>query len=244
MLIGVVNKSTLVSDQDAYAMTVLVNHQLRHDAAPAYDRLPPLVRYFGATSSAPAGTFIIGILDNADQAGDLGWHTLGYGRVFAKPVLQAGGNALTDTLSVCSVLSHEALETFGDLYANDWSDLGNCTCYAKELADPVESDSYQLTVAAPGGDQVTGTVSNFVLPSWFDLEGTGPYDQMGLLTQPFEVRPDGYVVAMTDGYTTEQWGEKYPAWRKATKASPSSRTSRRHAKSFAASDLTKQGSLH
>lgn len=227
MLIGVVNKSNHLSAADAYAMTVLVNQQLRYQAAPAYDRLPPEVRYYKSETDAPAGTFIIGILDNADQSGDLGWHTIGYGRVFVTPILQNGGNALTNELSVCSVLSHECLETFGDLYANSWADLGDGGCYAWELCDPVESDSYEMTVSA-GGDSITGTVSNFVLPAWFDAEGTGPFDWMGLLGSPFEVRPDGYVVAMTDGNITDQWGEKYPVWRKATKSSPSSRTSRRH----------------
>src|SRR6185437_14392559 len=118
MLIGVTNASNLVSDQDVYAMTLLVNHQLRHDAAPAFDRMPPEVRYFRDPSLAPAGTFIVGILDDSDQAGVLGWHEIGDGRVFARPVLENGGNALSNELSVCSVLSHEVLETFGDLYAN------------------------------------------------------------------------------------------------------------------------------
>jgi hypothetical protein len=231
MLIGVINQSTQVSDEDAYNMTLLVNQQLRSHAAPAYDRLPPEIHYFG--DSAPAGTFAIVILDNSDQPGALGYHALGYGRVFAEPVLQNGGGILTGALSVSSVLSHEVLESFGDLYANAWGDLGNGTCYAWELGDPVESDSYAVPVRAVNGDQISGMVSNFVLPSWFDPDGQAPYDYMGLLIAPFEVRPTGYVIAMADGNVTEQWGEKYPEWRKATKASPSSRTSRRHTKRVA-----------
>jgi hypothetical protein len=238
MLIGVINDSSLVSGQDAYNMTLLVNHQLRNHAAPAYDRLPPEVHYFPGAAAVPAGTFVIGILDNSDQAGALGYHELGFGRVFAEPVLQAGGGVLAGALSVCSVLSHEVLESFGDLYANAWGDLGNGTCYAWELGDPVESDSYPVTVTASSGESVTGTVSDFVLPAWFDAEGVAPFDYMGLLAAPFEVRPDGYVIVMTDGNVTEHWGERYPAWRKATKASLASRTSKRHAKAFSASMLT------
>jgi hypothetical protein len=81
-------------------------------------------------------------------------------------------------------------------------------------------------------------VSNFVLPSWFDPDGRGPYDYMGLLTAPFQVRPDGYVIAMSDGHISEHWGEQYPPWRKATKAGPCSRTARRHARAFSATILT------
>jgi hypothetical protein len=238
MLIGVINQSTLVSDEDAYNMTLLVSYQLRQHAAPAFDRLPPEVHYFTSAAAAPAGTFIIGILDNSDQAGALGYHELGFGRVFAEPVLQAGGNALTAELSVCSVLSHETLESWADIYANLWGDTGNGSCYAYELGDPVESDSYSIGVTAKDGTHVLGTVSDFVLPSWFDPDGQAPYDHLGLLTAPFQVRSTGYVIAMTDGNVTESWGEHYPAWRKATKASPSSRTARRHAKAFSATLLT------
>jgi hypothetical protein len=241
MLIGVINESSLVSDEDAYNMTLLVNHQLRNHAAPAFDRLPPEVHYFPSASAVPAGTFVIGILDNADQAGVLGYHELGFGRVFAGPVLANGGGILAGELSVASVLSHEALESWADLYANLWGDLGTGTCYAYELGDPVESDTYIVKIVPASGlvsDAVTGTVSNFVLPSWFDPDGQAPYDYMGLLTGPFQVRQDGYVIAMSDGNVTEQWGEHYPPWRKATKASPSSRTARRHAKAFSATILT------
>jgi len=241
MLIGVINQSTLVSNEDAYNMTLLVSSQLRNHAAPAFDRLPPEVHYFTSAAAAPAGTFIIGILDNSDQAGALGYHELGFGRVFAEPVLQAGGNALTADLSVCSVLSHETLESWADIYANLWGDTGNGSCYAYELGDPVESDSYAVQIKAQpalAAETVAGTVSNFVLPSWFDPDGQAPYDHLGLLTAPFQVRTTGYVIAMTDGDVTESWGEHYPAWRKVTKASPSSRTARRHAKAFSASILT------
>lgn len=235
MIIFVVNKSTLVTDRDAYNMTLAVDWQVRHHATPAFWTRPPVVGLIADEADAPAGSCVIGILDNADQAGVLGWHTEGpdgkvYGRVFAEPVLQNGGGILTGALSVASVLSHEVLETFGDIHCNLWADLGNGQCYAYELGDPVESDSYEVTIAAPaGGEQVTASVSNFVHPAWFDPQAPAgsKLDQMGLLTTPFEVRPTGYVIVMQDGNVTEQWGEHYPEWRKDTKLSDSSRTARR-----------------
>ena len=78
------------------------------------------------------------------------------------------------------------------------------------------------------GTTVSGSVSDFVFPAWFDPDAKGaPYDQMDLLSSPFEVQPDGYVIVMTGGTVSDQWGERYPEWRKATKEHPTSRTARR-----------------
>ena len=233
MIIGVQNLSTLVSGQDAYDMTLLVNRQLRDHVAPQWGLLPHGVVFLPNGAQGIRYDAIIGIMDDATQAGDLGWHTEGpdadvYGRVFARPVLDNGGNALTADLSVCSVLSHEAIETLGDSACDLWAQRADGTLIARELGDPVESDSYRLTIASETGETVTGTVSDFVLPAWFDPNASvGSKDHMGLVTSPFEVRPTGYVITMTDGTVSQQWGEQYPEWRKATKESPLSRTARR-----------------
>jgi hypothetical protein len=233
MIIAVQNNSTSVSGQDVYAMTLLVNRQLRQHVAPAWGLLPPSVVYLPNGAAGVHYDAIIGVLDDADQAGDLGWHTEGpdadvYGRVFAQPVLANGGNALTDDLSVCSVLSHEAIETLGDSACDRWAQQSDGSLIAVELADPVESDSYTLSITAKSGEQVSGTVSDFVLPAWFDQDADpGATDHMGLVTAPFQVRPTGYVITMTGGQVSEQWGRSYPEWRKATKQYTAARTARR-----------------
>lgn len=240
MIIAVQNLSTKVSDNDVYSMVLLVSRQVHQHVAPALGIQPPRVEFTPVTPSAlavpqpPHFDALIGILDDADQAGDLGYHTEGpdadvYGRVFAGPVLDNGGNALTNVLSVCSVLSHEVIETIGDAFCNAWSQRADGSLVAYELADPVESDSYAMTVTSEKGTTVSGTVSDFVLPAWFNPDaapGTR-LDQMNLLTAPFEVRSDGYVIEMSGGAVTEQWGETYPGWRKATKESDTARTARR-----------------
>ena len=233
MIIGVQNLSTLVAGPDAYDMVLLVNRQLKDHVAPAYSLLPPSVVYLPQGAAGVHYDAIIGILDDADQAGDLGWHTEGpdadvYGRVFARPVLENGGNALTADLSVCSVLSHEACETLGDRSCDLWAQQASGTLIAYELCDPVEGDSYRMTITAASGEQLTGTVSDFVLPSWFDPDAApGATDHMGLVTAPFQVRPTGYVIVMSGGNVTEQWGERYPSWRIASKENPTARTARR-----------------
>jgi hypothetical protein len=235
MKIGVQNLSTLVSGEDAYIMAMLVDKQLREHAAPAWGLLPPAVAYLGTgIRGTPYQNAIIGILDDADQAGDLGWHTEGpdadvYGRVFARPVLGNGGSALGPVgLTVCSVLSHECLETLLDPACDLWAQAADGTLYARELGDPVESDSYLIEITASDTSSVMSTVSDFVLPSWFDPDAaSGQTDYMGLTTAPFEVRSTGYVIVMQDGVISSQWGDEYPEWRKATKLTPAARTARR-----------------
>lgn len=233
MIIGVQNLSTLVKGQDVYNMAMLVNRQLRDHVAPAYGLLPPSVVYLPQGAAGVRYDAIIGVLDDADQAGDLGWHTEGpdanvYGRVFARPVLANGGNALSADLSVCSVLSHECCETLGDRTCSDWAQQAGGQLVARELCDPVEGDSYLMTITAASGEQVTGTVSDFVLPSWFDPDAApGKTDYMGLVTAPFQVRSTGYLIVMSGGTVTEQFGDKYPLWRLVTKEHPTSRTARR-----------------
>jgi hypothetical protein len=232
VIIGVQNFSSLVTSLDTYDMVLLVNRQVRDHVAPAWGLLPPEVVYLSAASGMHCDA-VIGLFDDAAQAGDLGWHTEGagasvYGRVFARPVLDNGGNALSAELSVCSVLSHEAVETLGDPTCARWAQRADGTLVAYELADPVESDSYKMTVTASSGEQVAGTVSDFVLPSWFDPDAApGATDYMGLVTAPFQLRSTGYAVEMTGGTISEAWGEHYPEWRKETKVAPSARTARR-----------------
>lgn len=60
--------------------------------------------------------------------------------------------------------------------------------WMSEVADPVESDSYDLN----------GTrISDFVTPAWF-ADGVGNrFDYLGLCQQPFWIRPGGYATYMT-----------------------------------------------
>lgn len=232
MLIAVVNESTLVSDRDVYDMCLAVNYQVRQHVAPAWELLAPSLKFATATP-VEKGTVALGVLDDADQADALGWHAesaagVVYGRVFARPVLDNGGDIMSRPLSVSSVLSHEAAEVLLDSACDLWADAGNGTAYAREACDAVESDSYPVTLTAED-TTVTAMVSDFLLPAWFDPQaapGT-PCDYLGLVTVPFRVRPTGYTMIMHEGRVSSVFGRRYPAWRKATKAYPIARTSRR-----------------
>jgi len=218
----IINQSTLVSDADVKTMTRAVAHQVRYDACPIFGLTPVPVVYAKDAESAPPGSYVISILDDSDQEGALGWHTedggdVIYGRVFARPVLDNGGDALTKELSVASVLSHEVLETLADPHANLWADNGRGVSYAYEVGDPVESDSYVIKVS---GHPVT--VSNFVTPHWFDPQAKSgeQFDFLGKVTAPFQMTRGGYVVLMQEGKVTQKFGEHFPDWRKEIKVRP------------------------
>ena len=161
--------------------------------------------FVGLQGAVPEGYYPIYLLDDPDQAGDLGYHTEDpggrpYGRVFARPVLTAvGGSVLSGGLSVASVLSHEVVEFFIDIGCNLWADRGDGTYVAYEACDPVEEDSYPVQVADSTGAEVTVSVSNFALAAWFDPMATVPgtqYDWLKKLVAPLQVAPGGYVVVL------------------------------------------------
>lgn len=241
--IAVVNQSTLVSDADVRLMVKAVAFQLAHHVAPAWERTKPQVVISPTPQAAPLGASVIGIFDDADQPGVLGWHTedpggRSFGRVFARPVLDNGGDTLTKALSVASVLSHEAIEWFIDPHVQLWADDANGSLYAVEACDPVEAATYVIEVRKPGPQPRVGhgitkvTVSDFVTPAYFDplADPAGPFSYLRAVTKPFALAAGGYVVFEKGGKPTERFGEHYPAWRSTAKASPLARTHRRFAK--------------
>lgn len=234
--VGVVNQSTVVTDADVRRMTAAVNIQVRRDFAPRWFRVPAPVRYYHSLATTPADVWLVVVLDDADQAGALGYHDetpdgRPYARVFAKPTLANGGTVLVGANSVSVTLSHEVLELLADPNVNLWADDGAAREIALEVGDPVEATSYDVTRTTQSGTDVVA-VSNFVLQSYFDVQSqAGVYDFLGLLHRPWSMLPGGYLItrsASRIGETTarvdiETDGE-YPSWRQATKLHPVART--------------------
>lgn len=237
MLLAVLNKSKLVSDADALLMTIACDIQLRRDVAPAWGMTPFDVKFY--TGKPPAKALKLVIFDDADQADALGYHSDGpdgypYGRVFTKPVLNAEGKAVSGPGSVASVLSHEVIELFGDPECNRWADGLDGNSYAFELCDPVEGDTYDIMAT-----NRKVSVSNFVLPAWFDQNPPkgSQFDFLGLLKKPFTMTKGGYVVYRSYGKEKDsfarlnlQYGAKYPEWKKPGKAHAAARSAKRWAR--------------
>lgn len=199
--IYIVNRSTLVSDTDVKAWTAACARQIREHVAPVYGLKPVRVQFLSAASHAPRGAWVLVVLDDADQAGALGYHSETadgrvYGRVFAGACLDYG-------VPVSTTLSHEIAETFADPDVDRWVGTGKGYEVAYEAADPVEGDSYLIDGTA---------VSDFVTPAWYGkgnrdgstrtrwVETAGPL-------QPFELAPGGYYVRrFPDGSEDQVFG--------------------------------------
>jgi len=234
MLIAILNQSsgaTGVTDADVATMTAAIATQIQVDVAPAWDRAPATVTFYNNASAVPAGAYGVAIVNTIqDQPqGMLGYHAENWGVVATQPEFANGAQVLTGDWSVSSTLSHEVLEMFIDPACNLWAVNGQGPAYSLEVCDPVEAPTYP--------DPVSGvSVSNFVFPSWFDPQGTAPFDKLRQVTAPFTIAAAGYANYVRGGQFTnaaggyanyvhggqmqQQFGTTYPGWRKAMKSPP------------------------
>jgi len=190
--VAVFNKATIPEAGDAavQAMVAAVQTQVQRDFAAAWNITADLA-FFGAGQKVPKDMWQIGVFDNADQAGALGYHDvtkdgLPLGKVFARTTGIDGG-----LISV--TLSHETLEMLADpdinLTAFVESPSGGGRLYAYEVCDAVEADILGYDV---GGV----TVSDFVTPAWFQSfrkKGSTDFSFKKHVNQPFALAEGGYI---------------------------------------------------
>ncbi len=235
--IAIVNSSKRIADSDALYMTAACNYQVVKHLAPLWGFRATPVAYY-PSGIVPRGAWVIELVDEIPEApGALGYHTeegdIVSGRIGISPVLDNGGVALYNPAkptfpTVSSVLSHEVCETICDAFVNEWCDgpaIAEGSGYAKESADPVESDSYEVQIKG-----VTVSVSNFVTPKYFDPQATvGPFDFLHRLSAPFSLAPGGYMVVRGESGTPQEVfaQTKPPEWRLAMKRSVWARTALR-----------------
>ena len=131
------------------------------------------------------------ILDNADQAGQLGRHEVGrgpVGYVFLEPTREEGKE-------ITIPLGHEIAELLADPWCNLCVRDPQGRFVALEIVDPVQ----ETTFTRRGWP-----VPNFVLPAWFG-QGDGPVDQLQTLQVPWQLSDGGYVSVYQDG----GWGNLF-----------------------------------
>jgi hypothetical protein len=188
--IALINASTVLKDADFPAYVAAQQRQIDYDFAPIWGKAAKLV-FVPKGGTPPAGAWQCAVLDDADQAGVLGYHDTtsdGHplGKIFAKTTMSYGG-IWTVTAS------HEILEMLGD------PDIVRCvfiqvsdtngTLYAYENCDAVEADELGYAV-----DSVT--LSDFVTPSWFDpghYATASGYSFKKRVTSPLTLAPGGYI---------------------------------------------------
>lgn len=194
--IAVLNGSKQVSDADARLMTRACQIQLRRDVAPAYGYIPWTVKFYRRRHDLPKNCIAIVIFDHADEPDTLGYHFEDehgrqYGRVFVDPSFNAGGTVLGTGDSVSVTLSHEVIEAYTDPDINMWSEGENDVMWAYEVCDPVETTGYRIKV----GRRFVG-VSNFVFPTWFDVQNPRHIktDFLNVTKKPFQLGSGGSAV--------------------------------------------------
>jgi hypothetical protein len=214
--IYVTNASSLATDDQVRAWTAACAVQLERDVAPYWKRRPVRVQFLDSPDHAPKGSWVIGVLDDSDQAGALGWHTDDngrvFGRVFVRPCQQFD-------VPPSTTLSHEIVETFCDPRVDRWADSGEGWSTPVEACDAVESGSYEINGVA---------VSDFLFPRWFRPGARGAMSFMGAVSEPFTLAAGGYMVRrFPDGTEDQVFGDRARRGFIAAKRSPLSRTVRR-----------------
>lgn len=234
ILLSVINQSTLVSTDEARAMTLAVAKQVARDFTPFYGAAPA-IEFVEPGGTPTAGGCPIYLMDDPDVDGALGYHDedssgMAYGKVFARPTLDNGGTTTSGPNAISVTLSHEVLELIGDAPANKWVDGPSGSDFCWELCDAVEGDSYEI-------DGVS--VSNFVLQAFFDphAQAGSKFDFLGKLRKPFSMTPGGYQITRTEpGKVTQvfahldaahsrdaggglhvYFGSEFPDWKRAAK---------------------------
>ena len=188
--IAIINASTVLQDSDFTAYVAAQQRQVDYDFAPLWGKSAHFV-FVGKGSQPPAGSWHMAFLDDADQAGALGYHDEtadGHplGKVFVKTTMTYGG--------IWTVTgSHECLEMLGD------PDICRCTfmqttdtagtIYAYEASDAVEADEL--------GYDVDGVkLSDFVTQEWFDpghYTTAAGYSFKKHVNAPLQLAPGGYI---------------------------------------------------
>jgi hypothetical protein len=176
--IYVSNNSDTVSNSDVAAALPGFQASIDLDVGPAWNVAAKLV-FIGA-EAAPADAWSLTITDNAPLCFCYGFHDLEgdtpVGFVFP------GDGAEGDWQLT---LSHELDEMLVDPYV-DRAVRGPKRFWLVEVADPVESARYTYT-------RLGVRLSDFVTPAWYRAGASRPFDHMGVVSRPFQIKPDGYA---------------------------------------------------
>lgn len=194
--------SSQLIDRIAQAVT----HQVEEDFAPAWGLQPIPVVPIADGQPVPSRAALVCLVDRIrDVGGAVGRHTMSdagtiTGFVAVESIQRLGGTLTKGHDSVSAALSHEVLELLVNPAVNFWADETPERQVALEVCDPVAGDAYEIELPP---DSVGGceriSVSNFVLPSWFNAKATTrKFDHLGLLARPFEHRATGYVIARSE----------------------------------------------
>lgn len=180
--VAFLNVSSVVALEDLQNVVASLQIQASRDFGPIYGMNANLA-VFTDQKAVPADAWQMIIGDDSDQIDALGYHELSstglpLGKVFAKTDKEDG-------MQWSVTASHELLEMLADPWACLCAQASDGRILAYEPCDAVEAEEF--------GYQINGvTVSDFVLPSWFD-GSAAPYDYCKHVTSPGQLIKDGYI---------------------------------------------------
>jgi hypothetical protein len=197
--VDVVNHSTTDSDDTIKKWVAAVQLQANNDISKYWSYTVQMnVLSKGATPTK--GHWMCGFFDNSDQAGVLGWHSVGPNNEPLIKCFTAESERFGESPSV--TLSHEIAESIGDPDANTtikgFDENGKPCLYFMENCDPVEAREYNVN-GVP--------VSDFVTPAWWNASSTSAtkMDFLGAISKPYQILKGGYMEVSYDNGNS--WSE-------------------------------------
>lgn len=187
--IALLNRSRYLSNADVAFFAAACNDQVIECAAAWSLRASPVAFYSDAAGLPASDVRIMSIVDVLDEPGALGYHDDRAGVIYGMVLAQDEQTSVT--------LSHECLEELVDPTCEAWRPMPSGRQVALEVADPVEADSYLVTTTVLGETRGV-SLSNYVLPAWFQVGASGPYDRLGKLSAPLTMTSGGYQVVMDE----------------------------------------------
>jgi len=184
------NVSSFVSDREARNAIPAFNAATHKDFAPIW-HVDANLKYIGR-AKAPVGAWVITLVDKGPVRGALAYHELLNGvpdAIIYTGVSKFYGYAWTVGFT------HELWELLADIPAGagavDTMQDSLGTIWAKEIADPVESDADAYT--RPGANGRPVLISDFVTEKWFGALTSGPYDFAEHVQKPLVIDKGGYA---------------------------------------------------
>ena len=222
--IAYVRDTDALTDLQVAAYVMAQQVQISRDFYPAWGIDAHCV-FVPPSGSIPVSTvdnpvYQLWFKDHSDQAGALGYHDVNgnpIAYVFVK-------DDIADGVTPSVTGSHETLEMLADPEINQVVDaMGNE--YAREVCDACEDEQFAYMI-----DGVL--MSDFMLPSWFNLAGTAPFTHQNAVTVPFGLAAGGYIGqrSLPDGQWVQRFAETTPSSPRQIKKA-TSRTMRRFMKS-------------
>lgn len=214
-----VDQANAATDSQWLSIAASCAQQHREHVAPRWGLPPTQSVYLTEPEQAKSGMRLVIARDVSDDPSALAYHEeiggIPVSYIFVVTAQQNG-------MGVSEAASHENAEMDGNPFtdsASRWALAPDGWEYAVELCDATEGDSYPINGIL---------VSNFLWPSFFDPNGKAPFDQMGLVTRPFETRDGGYQIRRNPktGAIDQVFGASREQWRIDAKNHPASRSSR------------------